>query len=90
VAPADAPISSTTATWSTFREFIPGIAKLGGYLIDGLRSVPYRVAFTLGRLMEAFAALRTDKGDPPLTRPMVRLIGREFTTDDNAARRELG
>ena len=49
----------------------PWYRQLGGYLIDGLRSVPYRVAFTL-------------------TRPMVRLIGREFTTDDSAARRELG
>ncbi|QNJ93466.1 NAD-dependent epimerase/dehydratase family protein [Mycolicibacterium fluoranthenivorans] len=74
----------------TFREFIAGLAKLEGHSIDGLRSVPYRVAFTFGRLMETFAALRTDKGDPPLTRTMVRLIGREFTTNDDAARRELG
>ncbi|BAX97836.1 hypothetical protein MSTE_02526 [Mycobacteroides stephanolepidis] len=48
------------------------------------------MAFTLGRVLEAVAALRSDKGDPPLTRTMVRLIGREFTTDDTAARRELG
>jgi hypothetical protein len=40
--------------------------------------------------METFAAMRSDKGDPPLTRTMVRLIGREFTANDAAARRELG
>jgi hypothetical protein len=40
--------------------------------------------------MEAVAGMRSDKGDPPLTRTLVRFIGREFTTDDVAARRELG
>lgn len=74
----------------TFREFVAGHAEAEGLSIDGLRSFPYRVAFTLGRLMEAVAALRTDTGDPPLTRTMVRLIGRESTTNDAAARRELG
>jgi nucleoside-diphosphate-sugar epimerase len=73
----------------TFREFVAGLAQVEGLSIDGLRSVPYRVAFTLGRLVEAAASLRSDKGDPPLTRTMVRLIGREFTTNDTAARREL-
>lgn len=74
----------------TFREFVAGHAELAGLSIDDLRSVPYRVAFTFGRLMELGAAMRSsDKGDPPLTRTMVRLIGREFTTSDAAARREL-
>jgi len=40
--------------------------------------------------MEAAEAMRSDKGDPPPTRTMVRLIGRESTTNDAAARRELG
>ncbi|MBV0920373.1 MULTISPECIES: NAD-dependent epimerase/dehydratase family protein [Mycobacteroides] len=74
----------------TFHEFVAGHAAASGVSIDGLRSIPYRVAFTLGRVLEAVATLRSDKGDPPLTRTMVRLIGREFTTDDSAARRELG
>jgi hypothetical protein len=73
----------------TFREFVAGHAEAESLSIDGLRSFPYRVAFTVGRLMEAVAAMRTDKGDPPMTRTMVRLIGREFTTNDAAARREL-
>lgn len=75
----------------TFRDFVSGLAGVEGLSVDGLRSVPYRVAFTLGRAMEAIAALRSsDKGDPPLTRTLVRMIGREFTTNDADARRELG
>ena len=74
----------------TIREFVAGLAEVEGLSIDGLRSVPFRVAFALGGLMEAVAGMRSDKGDPPLTRTLVRFIGREFTTDDAAARRELG
>lgn len=73
----------------TFREFVAGLAEVEGLSINGLRSVPFRVAFALGRLMEAVAGMRPDKGDPPLTRTLVRFIGREFTTNDAAARREL-
>ena len=40
--------------------------------------------------MEIFAALTFKKGDPPLSRSLVRMIGREFTVDDGAARRDLG
>jgi hypothetical protein len=40
--------------------------------------------------MEIFATLTRKEGDPPLSRSLVRMIGREFTTDDSAARRELG
>ncbi|MGS0892610.1 NAD-dependent epimerase/dehydratase family protein [Burkholderia stagnalis] len=74
----------------TFRAFIAMLAGLQGFSIDGIRSVPYWLAFTLGRLMEIGAVIRRAKDDPPLTRTMVRMIGREFTTDDSAARRELG
>ncbi len=48
------------------------------------------LAFITGRFMEVFAALTFKKGDPPLSRSLVRMIGREFTVDDIAARRELG
>jgi nucleoside-diphosphate-sugar epimerase len=74
----------------TFREFIGLIASTQGVSIDNLRSMPYWLAFTIGRLMEIFAALTFKKSDPPLSRSLVRLIGREFTVDDSAARRELG
>lgn len=74
----------------TFRQFIAALADVQGLSIDNLRSVPYPAAASLGWIMETFASLRRDQTDPPLTRTMVRMIGREFTTDDRAARAELG
>jgi len=74
----------------TFREFIGRIAGVHGVSIDRLRSMPYRLAFFMGRMMEAVWSLRRQAGDPPLSRSMVRMIGREFSTSDAAARRELG
>ncbi|HVY13595.1 MAG TPA: NAD-dependent epimerase/dehydratase family protein [Rhodopila sp.] len=75
---------------TTFRAFIAMLADRQGLSIDGIRSVSYRLAFTLGRWMEIGPAIRRAQGDPPLTRTLARMIGREFTTDDSAARRELG
>ena len=71
---------------TTFRDFIAGIAALQGLSIDKIRSMPYGLLFFIGRLMEVFSSDR----DPPLSRSMVRMIGRESTTDDSAARRDLG
>ncbi|MFN4228923.1 NAD-dependent epimerase/dehydratase family protein [Parvibaculum sp.] len=75
---------------TTFRAFVDGLARLQGLSIDKLRSVPYSVAFLMGRMMEIGARLRRSDQDPPLNRTMVRMIGREFTIDDSAARNELG
>jgi nucleoside-diphosphate-sugar epimerase len=75
---------------TTFREFIAMLADLQGASIEGLKSVSYRLAFTIGRLMEIGAALRLSRNDPPLSRAMVRMIGRAFTVSDMAARTELG
>jgi nucleoside-diphosphate-sugar epimerase len=74
----------------TFRDFIAMIASTKNLTVDKLRSVPYGLAFTIGRLMEFFATITFRKSDPPLSRTMVRMIGREFTPSDAAARRELG
>jgi len=74
----------------TFREFVDGLAKLQGLSTDKLRSMPYGLAFFLGRIMEMGSAIMRSDRDPPLSRTMVRLIGRECTTDDAAARQELG
>lgn len=73
----------------SFREFISMIASAHGSSIDKLRSMPYRLAFGIGRIMEMFARVTFRKSDPPLSRAMVRMIGQEFTTNDAAARREL-
>ena len=75
---------------TTFRAFVAAIAGVNGLSIDRLRSVPYGLAFTFGRIMEILAAVRFSKVDPPMSRSLARMIGREFTVNDGAARRELG
>jgi len=75
---------------NSFRDFIAMIANLQGLSVGNLRSMPYGLAFMLGRLMEIFATITFKDSDPPLTRSMVRMIGREFTTSDAAVRRGLG
>jgi nucleoside-diphosphate-sugar epimerase len=75
---------------TTFRQFIAMIATAHGTSIEKVRSIPYWLAFNLGRLMEFGASVIGSKKDPPLSRSLVRMIGREFTTNDAAARRDLG
>ena len=75
---------------TTFRDFVAGIASVQGLSIDSVGSVPYRFAFTLGRLMEFGKCITFSPSDPPLSRTMVRMIGREFTMNDADARRDLG
>ena len=75
---------------TTFRDFIAMLASLHGLSIERLGSMPYRLAFTLGRLMETASAIAFSQKDPPLSRALVRMIGREFTLDDSAARHSLG
>lgn len=74
----------------TFRDLVRMVAGLEGVAIDKLPSMPYGVAFFAGRMLEGLWALMRRAGNPPLSRSMVRMIGREFTTSDAAARRELG
>ncbi len=75
---------------STFREFIAMLAGIQGISIARVRSIPYWLAFTLGRLVEMYAAITRSRNDPPLSRSLVRMIGREFTFSDAAARDQLG
>lgn len=74
----------------TFRDFVRMVAGIENLSIDKLPSMPYGVAFFVGRMLEGVWAMLGRAGDPPLSRSMVRMIGREFTTSDAAARRELG
>ncbi len=74
----------------TFREFVASLASLQGLSIDKLRSMPYWLASTVGRLLDAVWIVTRKHGDPPVSRSMMRMIGREFTINDAAARRELG
>jgi hypothetical protein len=52
--------------------------------------MPYGLASAMGRLLDTTWAVTRKNGDPPISRSMVRMIGREFTVNDDAARRELG
>lgn len=74
----------------TFREFVASLASLQGLSIEKLRSMPYGIASMLGRLMDAIWAITRKDGDPPISRSMIRMIGREFSVSDASARRELG
>ncbi len=74
----------------TFREFVASLAGVQGLSIEKLRSMPYWLLVTLGRLMDAVWAVTRKEGDPPISRSMIRMIGREFNVNDAAARRELG
>jgi hypothetical protein len=74
----------------TFREFVASLASIQGLSIEKLRSMPYGIASTLGRLMDAVWAITRKSGDPPISRSMMRMIGRGFSVNDASARRELG
>ena len=74
----------------TFREFVASLASLQGLSIDKLRSMPYWLASAVGRLFDATWSITRKDGDPPISRSMMRMIGREFSIDDAAARCELG
>lgn len=75
---------------ATMRGFLIDVGHALGLSLEKSRSLPYGVAMALGRVMESVAWLTGAKGDPPMTRTMVRLIGRPFTTNDAKARAELG
>ncbi len=48
----------------TFREFVASLASLQGLSIEKLRSMPYGIASTLGRLMDAVWAIHTQRRRP--------------------------
>lgn len=75
---------------TTLRGFLTDLATALGLKIDRAPSLPYGVAWALGAVMEGWARLTHAKTDPPMSRTMVRLIGRPFTTNDSRARAELG
>jgi len=56
----------------------------------GDKSVSFGVAWMLAGVMGFFWKLFNLKGEPPITRQMLRMIGKSFTLDIGKARRELG
>ena len=53
-------------------------------------SAPLSVAWIMAGAMEWFWRTFSRRGEPPITRQMLRLIGQPFTLDIGKARRELG
>lgn len=53
-------------------------------------SVPMSLAWPSARLMEGLWSSLSLRGEPPLTRSMLRMVGYDFTLDDRRARQELG
>jgi nucleoside-diphosphate-sugar epimerase len=54
------------------------------------RSLPHAAAVALGWTVERAWPLLQRRGDPPISRAVVALIGQECTVRDDKARRELG
>lgn len=54
------------------------------------RSVPFGLAWTMAGVMGAVWRVFRRKGEPPITRQMLRLIGKDFTVDIGRARKDLG
>ncbi|NII09495.1 NAD-dependent epimerase/dehydratase family protein [Oleiagrimonas sp. C23AA] len=73
----------------TFRQFVASLASIQGRSIEHVRSISYGMASTLGRMMDAIWSIARKSGDPPISRSMMRMIGREFSVSDQAARCEL-
>jgi nucleoside-diphosphate-sugar epimerase len=53
-------------------------------------SAPLPVAWVMASVMEWMWRTFSRKGEPPITRQMLRLIGKPFTLDISKAQRELG
>lgn len=74
---------------STLKEVISGLLRTRS--IDPPRaSAPLPVAWVMASIMEWVWRMSSRKGEPPITRQMLRLIGEPFTVDIRKAQRELG
>lgn len=72
-----------------FRVFLTTLLRTQGVEMSN-HSVPHWLAYGLAWGSEWVWRILQLKGNPPLTRSIVRLIGEEVTVDDSKARRELG
>ena len=76
-------------TDSTLREVLSGLLQTRS--IEPPRtSAPLPVAWLMASLMEWVWRAFSRRGEPPITRQMLRLIGEPFTLDIGKAQRELG
>jgi nucleoside-diphosphate-sugar epimerase len=73
----------------TFREFVTGLLATQGMTPDRF-SVPRAAAWTSATFLEALWRLFHLRGRPPITRPLLSLIGMPIELSDALARKELG
>jgi nucleoside-diphosphate-sugar epimerase len=73
----------------TIRKVITELLATRGVDAKG-RDVPVGFAWFLATLMEGAWKMLSLKGQPPLTRQMLRMVGYDFTLSDQRARTELG
>ncbi|WP_315837484.1 NAD-dependent epimerase/dehydratase family protein [Bradyrhizobium prioriisuperbiae] len=74
---------------STLKGFISALLATRGVSVSD-KAVPFRVAWTMAGLMGAVWRLLRLKGQPPITRQMLRLIGKPFTVRTDKAQADLG
>lgn len=74
---------------STLKQVISGLLETRG--VESPRaSAPLPVAWVMASVMEWMWRTFARKGEPPITRQMLRLIGKPFTVDISKAQRDLG
>jgi nucleoside-diphosphate-sugar epimerase len=74
---------------STLKSFISALLSTRGVSVSD-KAVPFGVAWAMAGLMGATWRLLRLKGHPPITRQMLRLIGKPFTIRTDRIRTELG
>ncbi len=74
---------------STLKSFISSLLATRG-ISPPDKSVPFAMAWTMAGLMGAAWRMLRLSGEPPITRQMLRLIGKPFTISTRKAQAELG
>jgi nucleoside-diphosphate-sugar epimerase len=74
---------------STLKGFISALLSTRGVSVSD-KAVPFGMAWVMAGLMGTTWRLLRLKGQPPITRQMLRLIGKPFTIRTDKARAELG
>jgi nucleoside-diphosphate-sugar epimerase len=73
---------------STLKQVISGLLETRG-IESPQASAPLTVAWVMASVMEWMWRTFSRQGEPPITRQMLRLIGKPFTLDISKAQREL-
>ncbi len=74
---------------TTLKSFLTRLLDSRGVTAKA-RNVPFGVAWAMAGLIGTVWRVFHRKGEPPITRQMLRLIGKDFTIDIRRAREELG